>query len=235
MHYGAEALRLGRARTLLAGGVEELCEESVLGFRKAEVSSMSGSVRPFCRDSDGTVLGEGAALVVLESARTASTRGATPWAEVGGFGCSHDATSINAYQARAEGATAAIEQALESAGIGPGDLGCVIAGANGGRAGDAMEARALANVFQQNLSRIPVSAPKAGFGEAMGASGALGTLAGTLALRRSMAPPTARFDRAEGDLRLSPKPQPFEQDFVLVNAFSCDGNNASLVLRRWTG
>lgn len=235
LHYGAEALRLGRARLLLAGGVEELCEESVLGFRKLEAASPTGSVRPFRKDSDGTVPGEGSALLVLEPAESAMARGVTPWAEVAGFGCAHDAEAVDAYRASGEGASAAMKEALETAGIGAGDVGCVIAGASGSRAGDATEARALAHVLGERLAGIPVSAPKASFGEAMGASGALCALAGVLALKRRAAPPTAGCQETNYGLRLSAEPQPFEEGVVLVNALSCDGNNASLVLRRWTG
>ena len=233
MQYAVQALRSGRVRVLLAGGVEELCEESVLGFRKTGVSAPSGSIRPFRRDSDGTVLGEGSALMMVESAESAGTRGATPWAEISGFGCAHDAASISAYHVPADGAVAAIEQALDSAGIGPEQIGCVIASASGSRAGDAMEARALTSVFGDRLSRIPVSAPKAAFGEAMGASGALCALAGAMALRTAIAPPTAGFERTDDALRMSATPEPFDGDFVLVNAFSCDGNSAALVLGRW--
>jgi len=239
IHYGAEALRLGRARALLAGGVEELCEESVLGFRKAEVTSASGCARPFRKDGDGPVLGEGSALLVLECAATAAGRGgasaAPPWAEITGFGLAHDARHINAYDVSGRGAAAAMEQAMMAAGAGPERIGCIIAGASGSRAGDAMEARALEHVFQRRLPEIPVSAPKAAFGEVMGASGALCALAGAIAVRKGLAPPTAGVDRPIDGLRLAATPQSFEQDCVLVNAFSCDGNNAALVLRRWTG
>jgi 3-oxoacyl-[acyl-carrier-protein] synthase II len=234
LHYGAEALRRGRARALLCGGVEELCEESFLGFRKMGLASSAGCVRPFHPDSDGTVAGEGSALLVLESASAAKTRGLSPWAEIAGFGCAHDAKAINRYDPHADGATAAIRQAMESAGIEASEVGCIIAGANGTRAGDAMEFRALSNVFAAGLSRIPVSAPKASFGEAMGASGALCALGGAIALREGEAPATAGAGGVHERLRLSSQPQSFEQDFVLVNAFSCDGNNASLVLRRWS-
>lgn len=230
IHYGAEALRLKRARVLLAGGVEELCEESLLGFRKTEVVSTVGRVRPFSRESDGTVPGEGSALLVLETAETAAARGVTPWARVVGFGCSHDARAISAYDPSAEGATAAMELALESAGVTPEEVGGVIAAAGGNRAGDAMEARALSKVFGQRLARLPVTAPKAALGEAMGASGALAALVGVLALKRGMAPPTAGCEGADYGLSLSWQPVPLEGDFVLVNAVSCDGNNASLVL-----
>ena len=93
-----------------------------------------------------------------------------------------------------------------------------------------MEARALANVFGERLARLPVSAPKAALGEAMGASGALAALAGVLALKQGKAPPTAGYQRADYGLSLASQPVEMEGDFVLVNAVSCDGNNASLVL-----
>ena len=232
LHCAMEFLRFGRASILLAGGVEELCEESVLGFRKTGVISPLGSLRPFSNDRDGTVLGEGSGLLVMETEETARARGAHPWAEISGFGCAHDAENINAYRVRAGGAAAAIEQALESAGIGPEQIGCIVSGASGSRTGDEMEARALINVFQDRVTKIPVCAPKAALGETMGAGGALGALVAAMALRKQTVPPTAGFEGANERLRLSAKPQPFEGEFALVNAFGCDGNNSAIVLRR---
>ena len=232
IHCGADFLRFGRARILLAGGVEELCEESVLGFCKTGITSPSGCPHPFGKDRDGTVLGEGSALLVLELADAAIARGAKPWADVSGFGCAHDAQSIHAYRVRAEGATAAVEQALESAEIGPEQVGCIISGASGSRAGDEMEAKALENAFGARLAEIPVCAPKSSFGEAMGASGALCALVGAISLRKQAVPPTVGLTQPDSGLCLSNQPQPFEGQYVLVNAFGCDGNNAALVLRR---
>jgi 3-oxoacyl-[acyl-carrier-protein] synthase II len=234
LHCGAEFLRFGRARILLCGGVDEICEESILGFRKTDVTSPSGSLRPFSKGRDGTVLGEGSALLVLESSETAAARGASPWAEVSGFGCAHDAKDINAFQLRAGGATAAVEQALESAGIAPDEVGCIISGASGSRAGDEMEARALANIFKDRLGEIPVCAPKAALGEVMGVSGALCALVAAITLRKQTVPPTAGFAESEYGLRLSGEPQPMGGVCALVNAFGCDGNNAAMVLRRWS-
>ncbi len=234
MNCAAEFLRFGRARILLAGGVDELCEESVLGFRKSGAISPSGCPRPFSKDRDGAVLGEGAAMLVVESAETAAARGAKPLVEVSGFGCAHDAESITSFRLRAEGATAAIEDALETAGIAPDRIGCIVSSASGSRAGDEMEARALQNIFKDRLSQIPVCAPKAALGETMGASGALAALVGVLALGKQSAPPTSGFTGSETTLRLAASPQPFEGEYALVNAFGCDGNNASLVLRKWS-
>jgi 3-oxoacyl-[acyl-carrier-protein] synthase II len=234
LQCGADFLRFGRARVLLAGGVEELCDESVLGFRKAGVISPSGCPRPFGTNRDGTVLGEGSAMLVLQREETALAGGATPWGELSGFGCAHDAQSIHAYRVRAEGATAAIRSALHDSGIGPEQIGAIVSGASGSEAGDEMEARALATVFGDRLQRIPVCAPKAAFGEAMGASGALCALVGAIALQRGSVPPTSGFSSADSALRLASESQDVDGEFILVNAFGCDGNNASLVLRRWT-
>jgi 3-oxoacyl-[acyl-carrier-protein] synthase II len=231
LHYGTDALRFGRARALLCGGVEELCEESVVGFRKARMTSSDGKVRPFHRDRDGTAPGEGSALMVLERADAARARGATPLAEIAGFGLAYDGATRKTEDDEAAAGTAAVQGALESAGVAPRDVGCIISGANGSRTADAAEARALANVFRGELDRTPVSAPKAAFGEAMGASGALCALAGALALRRQEAPPTVGAEPLP-PLSLSPATQPFQGDFALVNALCCDGHNVSLVLRR---
>jgi 3-oxoacyl-[acyl-carrier-protein] synthase II len=233
IHYAAEFLRFGRATALLAGGVEELCEESFFSFDKVGVISTSGRLRPFAADRDGTVLGEGSALWMLETAESAEARGAKPLLEIAGFGAAHDAHNIQAYRLRAEGATTAMDQALSAAGIGPDQIGCVVAGASGSRAGDEMETRALRNVFGSRLAQIPLCAPRAAFGEAIGAAGALSALTAGLALTKRSLAPTAGFISAESDLRLSPAPQPVEGEYALVNCFGCDGNNAALVLKCW--
>jgi 3-oxoacyl-[acyl-carrier-protein] synthase II len=237
LHYASEFLRLGRARVLLAGGAEELSEESLLGFRQNGLASRSGCLYPFGVQADGTVLGEAAVLLVLESAESARARGAQPWAEMSGFGSAHDAHSTHAFDVRAEGATDAIRMALESAGIGPKQIVCIVSAASGSRSGDEMEKRALANVFGARLTEVPVCAPKAAVGETLGAAGALGALVGTLALRHQCLPPTPGIDYGIEGLRLLNREQPIDirergGDYALINAFSCDGNNAAMVLRR---
>jgi 3-oxoacyl-[acyl-carrier-protein] synthase II len=233
INYAAEFLRFGRATYLMAGGMEEVCDETAMGFRKLGLQSPSGRVRPFETSHDGTAAGEGAALWMLETEETAAARGATPVLEICGFGASHDASDIIHFSAGAEGATAVILQALEESGIGPERIGCIVSSASGSPAGDDMEAKALHNAFGGHLDRIPVTAPKAAIGEAMGASGAFLAVAAGLALQRQEAPPTAGFTGSATGLKLSAAPRPFTGDYALVNAFSCDGNNASLVIRRW--
>jgi 3-oxoacyl-[acyl-carrier-protein] synthase II len=236
LHYAAEFLRLGRARMLLAGGTEELSQEAFLGFQANRLLSPSGAVRPFYDHRDGTVLGEGAALLAMETGSAARQRDAQPWAEIAGFGCAQDAHSTHAFDARAEGATAAIQMALEVAGVRSEEVACVISSASGAIAGDAMEAAALRNVFGSRLAEIPVCAPKAALGDTLGAAGAMAALGGALALRNQCVPPTVGDSGlVPRDIRLSSHSQGIAGDYALINAFGCDGNNAAMVLRRVAG
>ena len=233
IHYAAEFLRFGRARVLLAGGVEELCEESVRGLRKTGVISESGLARPFAADRDGVVPGEGSALWMLETGESALARGRMPWLEICGFGSTQDARGVFGFDVRGCGAADAMRQALNSSSIDAADVACIIASAAGSRAGDEMEARALEAVFGDHLDRIPISAPKAAFGEALGASGALCAMAAGLALAEQCAPPTAGAAQSGTRLPVSGASIPIDGEYALVNAFGCDGNNASLVVRVW--
>lgn len=224
LNYAADFLRFGRARALLAGGVEELCEESVLGFRKSGAISESGCAVPFCVSRDGVAPSEASALWMLETADAAQARGRTPWLEICGFGSTQAAYRIDGFDLRGDGAAEAMEQALDASAIAPVEVSCIVASASGSRAGDEMERRAIERVFRRPLHDLPVCAPKAAFGEAMGASGALCAVVAGLALQERSLPPTRGFrDTAS----------PIEGDYALVNAFGCDGNNASLVIRLW--
>src|SRR5207253_244708 len=139
--------------------------------------------------------------------------------EICGFGATQDAHDIQAYRVRGEGATSAITQALRAAGVAPEAIGCVAAGASGSRAGDEMEIHALRNVFGAGLEQIPICAPKAAFGESLGASGALCALTAGLALAKRAVPPTAGFQSADAGLRLSAQSQVLKSEYALVNCF----------------
>jgi 3-oxoacyl-[acyl-carrier-protein] synthase II len=232
IHYAMEFLRFGRATALLSGGVEELCEESYLSYAKAGWLSPSGRPAPFDPESDGSVIGEGSALLMLETEEGARKRGIRPLLEVCGFGSAHDAHDINSFNPRGNGAASAIHAALQAANIAPESIACIVASAGGNRAGDAMESHALKEVFGGRLEHIPVSAPKAAFGDCLGATGALLALSAGAALVRQEAPPTAGYRTSAHGLRLSSEAQPFSGDYALVDCFGCDGNNAALVLKR---
>ena len=235
IRYAADFLRFGRASMLLAGGVEEIAEESYLGFRKNGLLSASHRPQPFAEKRDGMVLGEGSALFALETADRAADRGANTVAEVASFGSAHDARSIDSYSLSADGAVEALRTALHDAGIEPAAVSFIVSGASGSRGGDHMELEALKRVFGPELRSIPVCCPKASVGETLGASGALGTAVALLAFERDMLPPTVGADSVPDGLLVSRDSQPVSGDWALVTGFSCDGNNAALLLRRRRG
>jgi 3-oxoacyl-[acyl-carrier-protein] synthase II len=232
LQYASDALRFGRASMLLAGGVEEIAEESYLGFLKNGWLSEGARVKPFSATRDGVVLGEGSALLVLERGDGAAARGAQVLARLAGFGNVHDAHAISAFSPRPDGAARAIEYALRDAGIGPKEIGGIVSGASGSKAGDEMELKALRAVFGSRLSEIPVACPKALGGEALGASSAIGAAVAVCALEAGQLPPTAVVEEVPEDLKLSAEAQPLQGDYLLVTGFSCDGNNAALVIKR---
>jgi 3-oxoacyl-(acyl-carrier-protein) synthase len=170
---------------------------------------------------------------MLEAEETARARGAKPVLEILGFGAAHDASTSQGYQISGKGASTAMRQALEYSGVTPDQIACIVTSGSGSPAGDEMEARALASIFGDKLAAIPACAPKASLGECMGASGALCAVTAGLALQRQELPPTAGFTASDAKIRLSDQPQKIAGDYALINAFSCDGNNSSLVIRRW--
>lgn len=226
LNCAAEFLACGRARALLAGGAEELCQEALFAFHNLGLLSACGAVRPFAPDRDGTLLGEGSALLLLETEEAALARGVGPLLKLCGFGEAQDEFPTQ------ECGAAAIRQSLQNSAIEPAQIACIVATANGTLCVDEAEARALETVFGPVLPQIPVCAPKAAFGEAMGASGAFCALIAGLALMRQSLPPTANHGGA-GLLNLSSQTQPIRGEYALVNAFSYDGNATSLVVRAW--
>jgi 3-oxoacyl-[acyl-carrier-protein] synthase II len=227
IHYAADFIRFGRAEALLCGGVEELCEESLLGF-----PSVAGGPAAAHGGPPSIVIGEGCALWMCEDGHSVVARGGIPWLEICGFGSTQSASDPQGFDRTGAGAAEAIRRAIAASGIGPGDIACVVASANGSDAGDEMEAAALDAVFGPALHRVPVCAPKSAFGEAMGASGALCSVVAGLALLKQSAPPTVEM-AATARLPLSAHPAPVSGEYALVNAFGCGGCNASLVLRLW--
>ncbi len=232
LQYASDALRFGRASMLLAGGVEEIAEESYLGFRKNGWLSETGRVKPFSATRDGVVLGEGSALLVLERAEDAAERSAPVLARLVGFGNAQDAHSVSRFSSRPDGAVRAMQGALVDAGIGPEEIGGIVSGASGSRAGDEMELKALRAVFGSGLAGIPVACPKAVGGEALGVSSAIAATVAVCALESGELPPTAGVEEVPEDLKLSAESQRLAGDYVLVTGFSCDGNNAALILRQ---
>jgi 3-oxoacyl-[acyl-carrier-protein] synthase II len=230
---GAEAIRSGEAEVMLVGGVDPLSEMPQAGFGVLR-SLASRAIRPFDRDRDGTILGEAAAVLILESASHARRRGARAWAEVAGYGSSTDAYHMTRPDVTGQGPARAMRQALSDSGLAPEQIGYVKAHGTATPANDLIETRALKLVFGAG-TQVPISSVKSMIGHSLGASGAVEAAAAILALEGGFLPPTLHLENADPECDLDYVPgasRPRQVEAVLANAFGFGGNNASLVLRR---
>src|SRR5947208_2507181 len=198
-------VRQGRADVVLAGGTDFLCRFVVAGFNCLRATAERA--RPFDVTRRGLVLGEGAAIVVVEEAGHAARRGARLLARLAGVGCAADATHMTAPDREGGGATRALLAALDDAGLSPAAVDFVSAHGTGTPYNDAMEAVALARVF--GAGRVPVNSIKGAIGHTLGAAGALEAVLCVETLARGIIPPTAALEpadrrRARHRLRLLP-------------------------------
>jgi 3-oxoacyl-(acyl-carrier-protein) synthase len=233
-------LRAGDAELVLAGGADApltpivLAAWNVMRVLAPAGTDPSRACRPFSRDRQGIVVGEGAAFLVLETAEHADARGARSLAEIVGYGANADASHIT--HPDPAGVAECLRLSLADADLSPDAVGYVNAHGTGTAANDAVETGAIAEVFGTRSSRLAVSSTKAIHGHAMGASGALETLATILALSEGRIPPTAHLsdvdpglpelDYVRGPARVA------ESEYAVKNSFAFGGNNAVLVLRR---
>lgn len=235
-------LRLGKADAILCGGSEApITPAWVGGFDAMKALSARNedpatASRPFDRDRDGFVVGEGAGALLLERRDHALARGARVYAEVAGGGISADAWHPTAPQPEGSGALLSMRMALEEAGITPGELGYVNAHATSTPAGDLAEARALAALFSHGLKDVAVSSTKGQTGHLLGAAGAVEAIATTLALYHQTLPPTAGLQTPDPalppDLKLIVHtPRQASIQWALSNSFGFGGHNASVLFR----
>jgi 3-oxoacyl-[acyl-carrier-protein] synthase II/nodulation protein E len=190
--------------------------------------------RPYSADRDGMTLGEGAAMLVIETLESAQARNATIFAEIVGFGMSADANHIT--QPQAEGAATAMRKAIADAGVTPDDIGYINAHGTGTQANDATEAAAIHMVFGERGSQIPVSATKSLHGHSIGASGALEALATVLGLREGRLPQTAGVTTPDASLNVDliiNEPRPTGPTIALSNSLAFGGLNAVIALKTW--
>jgi 3-oxoacyl-[acyl-carrier-protein] synthase II len=229
--HALDLIRLGRADSVLAGGTDAFSRVAFTGF--ARLGALAASAcRPFSRDRDGLVLGEGAAMLVLESAAAAAARGAEPLAEICGVGLSGDAFHIVSPDPGGGGAARAMSAALLDAGVAAGEVGYVSAHGTGTPANDRAEVAAAQAVFGHGGP--PMSSIKAITGHGLGAASALEAVACVLALRAQTAPPTWNFTGPDPDCAwdvIPNEPRELRLDVVLSNAYAFGGCNASVVLR----
>lgn len=226
------ALRSRRVRVAIAGGVEPFSRLAMVGFSRSRAMAAS-ACRPFDERRNGMLLGEGAAIFVLERADEALARGATPLAEVAALGLTCDAHHPTAPQPDGSGMRRAMEAALFAGNVTPGEVGWVNAHGSGTRLSDAAEARALRALFGE---RLPfVSGSKGALGHALGASSALELAISVEGLRKQRVPPTYGHEQPDADGGVACTRQMIDAPirWMLNNAFAFGGVNSSLLVGRW--
>jgi 3-oxoacyl-[acyl-carrier-protein] synthase II len=230
--FSADQIKTGRARHLVAGGADEFSLHIALAFERTGLSSPSGRLSPFDTERDGTLMGEGAAMLLLESRATAEQRGATVRAEILGYGSAFDGGLDYGFSEDGAGAVRAMRQALDAAGIEPSEVDFIAASGNGSPVGDRMEATAIREVFGQHAGNVPVVAYKSYWGECYSATGAMQVAAALADLEDGVVSATCGFrDGGEG-LNITRQPVAgLRPRTALVNAFGYTGQNSSLVLR----
>ena len=235
------AIRAGEADVVLAGGSEAAVTPlAVAGFLVMKALSRRNddptrASRPFDADRDGFVIGEGAAVLVLEGWDHAVRRGAHIHAELAGYALTCDAWHLTAPDPDGDGAARCMALALRSAGLAPEEVDCVNAHGTSTPANDVLETRAIRRVFGSHADRLAVSGTKSVTGHLLGAAGALEAAATVLALRDGVVPPTSTLERPDPDCDLDYVPgvaRPMSLRAAISNSFGFGGTNACLALRR---
>jgi 3-oxoacyl-[acyl-carrier-protein] synthase II len=238
----ARLIALGDADVMVAGGAESPVNRiSIAGFSACRALSTAfndrpdKASRPYDRDRDGFVMGEGAGCVVLEEYEHAKSRGAKIYAELIGYGLSGDAYHITAPAADGDGAYRCMSAAIRRTGLPPASIDYINAHGTSTPLGDEIEVKAVERVVGNAAGRISMSSTKSSIGHLLGAAGAVEAIFSVLAIRDRVAPPTINLDNpsVETPLDLVPhKAHKRDIDVVLSNSFGFGGTNASLVFRR---
>ncbi|MEK7268495.1 MAG: beta-ketoacyl-ACP synthase II [Nitrospirota bacterium] len=242
-HCIGDAFRLiqrGDADVMLAGGTEAtITPLAVAGFSAARALSRRNddptrASRPFDRDRDGFVLGEGAGVLVLEALETARRRGARIYGEVVGYAMTSDAYHITAPPEGGEGAVRCMELAIKDAGVSKDEIGYINAHATSTIA-DKVETQAIKRVFGERAYRIPVSSTKSMTGHLLGAAGGVEAVFSVLAIHRGVVPPTINLEHPDPECDLDYVPERAREatvKVVLSNSFGFGGVNACLLFKR---
>ena len=237
-----ELVRRGTAEIALTGGAEAaICPIGVAGFNACKALSKRNdepgrASRPFDAGRDGFVLGEGAGVLVLESAESAADRGVEPIGEIVGYGSTADAHHITQPAPGGEGGARAMKAALEQAGLQPGDVDYVNAHGTSTPLNDKYETMAMKAVFHERAYEVPISSTKSMTGHLLGAGGSLEAGITVLAIRNGALPPTINLEESDPDCDLDYTPNSARERAVKVamsNSFGFGGHNASLVFREF--
>lgn len=230
--FAADQIRAGRADIAITGAVEIIEKLEYAGF--ARLGAMAPELcQPFDKNRKGLVLGEGASMLILESEGSVVRRGATPLAEVGGYGLACDAHHITRPHPEGAGSIAAMRQAIESSGLTPSDIDHVNAHGTATQNNDSVEALVIRTVFDRR--RVPVTSIKGMIGHCMGASSAMEAVACVMTLETGVVPPTTNYETPDPDCDLeivANAPRTLPVHVVLNNALAFGGYDAVVCFAR---
>jgi len=239
---GAEVVRRGAADVMLVGG-SEAC---IVGVAMAGLNIMTAlstyegdptkASRPFDKNRDGFVMGEGAGIMVLESLEYAQARGAKILAEISGYGNTDDAYHISAPAENGSGAALCMKHALDDAGLTPQDIGYINAHGTSTQLNDKSETAAIKTTFGEQAYHIPISSTKSMTGHLLGASGAIEAILCVQVLQQGILPPTINYETPDPNCDLDYVPNQARQanpSHIMSNSFGFGGHNASIILSRF--
>ena len=236
-----EIIRRGDAAVMIAGGSEAaITPMSIGGFAALRALSTRNddpgrASRPFDKDRDGFIIGEGAGVLVMEELEFARRRGAKIYAEVAGYGSSGDAFHITAPSEDGEGGARAMRMALRKAGIAPDDVDYINAHGTSTPFNDRLETMAIKATFGEHARRLAISSTKSMTGHLLGAAGGVEAVFTALAIRDQVSPPTINLDCPDPDCDLDYVPKvkrAMPMRYALSNSFGFGGTNATLLLKR---
>jgi 3-oxoacyl-[acyl-carrier-protein] synthase II len=239
--HAARMIAYGDADVMVAGGAEmATCPIGVAGFSAAKALSTNNDApqqasRPWDKDRDGFVLGDGAGVVVLEDYDSAKARNANIYAELTGFGMSGDAHHMTAPPEDGAGAASAMTNALNDAKLNADQVGYINAHGTSTKVGDLAECLAIKSVMKQHADSVMVSSTKSAIGHLLGAAGSVESIFSILALRDQVAPPTINLDQPDEGCDLDFVPHEAKQaslNHVLCNSFGFGGTNGSLLFSK---
>jgi 3-oxoacyl-[acyl-carrier-protein] synthase II len=240
----SEIIRRGSADVILSGGAEAVIVPiamaglGVMTALSTHNEEPERASRPFDLNRDGFVMGEGAAILVLESLEHAQARGARILGEVSGYGASNDAYHISAPAENGAGAVLCMRNALKSAGLSSNDIGYINAHGTSTILNDKSETAAIKTVFGENAYRIPVSSTKSMTGHLLGAAGALEALICVKVLQDLILPPTINYETPDPECDLDYVPNQARRvkvHHIMSNSFGFGGHNASIIISRYNG
>src|ERR1035437_9974505 len=229
-----DLIRCGQAERVVAGGYDALGELVFSGFDSLQALSPT-VCRPFAAGRDGLALGEGAAVVNLETLESARRRGAEILGEIIGYGTSIDGHHLTQPQPQGNTTLAVMKQACANAGVAPEEIDYINAHGTGTLLNDSAEAFAISEWADRRAATLPVSSTKASIGHLLGGAGAVEAVICLMALREQWLPPQILFETPDSACKfpIVNKPQDARVNVVLSNSFGFGGVNATLILRRW--